>query len=130
MNSLSYEEYFELPNKEDIASTPVSYNYDRQFNEALIRVWQPPDRSDFYLKFTYSRKIYNIENNSDEPDFPMEWHQAIVYNLAVRIAPIYGKHKDAGFQELIGEASKFLADGATFDNEVGSIYIRAGNRYG
>lgn len=130
MNYLSYEEYFQLPNKYDSSTTPVSFNYDRQLDEAIIRVWQPPNVANFYLKLTYSRKINNIDLNSDEPDFPMEWHESIVYNLAVRIAPSFGKNKDNGFQVLIQMASQFLQNAESFDNENGSYYIRPSRLYG
>lgn len=130
MNYLSYEEYFQLPNKQDASTTPVSFNYDRQLDEAIIRIWQPSNAANFYLKFTYSRKINNIDLNSDEPDFPVEWHEAIVYNLAVRIAPAFSKNKDAGFQTLMALSSQFLQNAVSFDNENGSYYIRPGRLYG
>jgi tetratricopeptide (TPR) repeat protein len=124
MNYLSYEEYFQLPNKEDTTSTPTSYNYDRQLDYAAIRLWPTPDTANIIIKLTLSRKIANFDVNSDEPDFPMEWHEAIVYNLAVRLAPAFGKNKDAGHQMLITEAAGALQSALSFDNEMGSYYIR------
>jgi len=130
MNYLSYEEYFQLPNKYDSTTTPVSFNYDRQLNEAIIRIWQPPNAANFRIKITYSKKISNIDLNSDEPDFPMEWHEAIVYNLAIRLSPAFGKNKDAGFQSLVALGSQFLQNASSFDNENGSYYIRPSRLYG
>jgi hypothetical protein len=130
MNYLSYEEYFQLPNKYDSTTTPVSFNYDRQLNEAIIRIWQPPNAANFQVKITYSKKISNFDLNSDEPDFPMEWHEAIVYNLAIRLSPAFGKNKDAGFQSLLALGSQFLQNAVSFDNENGSQYIRPGRLYG
>lgn len=124
MNYLSYEEYFQLPNKETSLSTPVSYNYDKQLDEAVIRIWPSPSSADLIIKFTLSRKIYNFDVNSNEPDFPMEWHRAIIYNLAVSIAPAFGKNKDTGFQMLIQQAAIYLNEAAAFDNELGSIYVK------
>jgi hypothetical protein len=124
LNYLSYEEYFELPNKEDTTSTPVSYNYDRQLNEAVIRLWPNPDTANIVMKFTMSRKIANFDVNSNDPDFPMEWHEAIVYNLAVRLAPAFGKNKDTGYQLLAAEAKAYLENALGFDNELGSIYLK------
>lgn len=129
MNSLSYEEYFQLPNKTAPTSTPVSYNYDRQLEEAIIRLWTTPNRT-IIIKFTLSRKTYNFDINSNEPDFPMEWHEAIVYNLAIRIAPSFGKNKDEGFQMLATMASQFLQNALSFDNEGGSLYFRPDFHYG
>lgn len=130
LNYLSYEEYFQLPNKDDTTSTPTSYNYDRQRDEAIIKLWQTPDSANIVTKFTLSRKIANFDVNSNEPDFPMEWHEAIVYNLAVRLAPHYGKNKDSGYQMLLAQANSYLQTAAGFDNEMGAVYIRPDFRNG
>lgn len=131
LNYLSYQEYFELPNKDTATSTPVSYNYDRQRDETIIKVWPKPDTADLLFKFTISRRVFIFDVNSDEPDFPIEWHEAIIYNLAVRLAPSFGKNKDVGFQALVGQATAILQDALAMDNESGSsIYFSPDYRNG
>lgn len=130
MNFLSYEEYFELPNKDDPTNTPVSYNYDRQRNSAVIRLWPMPDNSTVIVKLTISRRIYIFEANSNNPDFPEEWSEPLVLNVAVKLAPAFGKNKGETFTALKMDAQQALKDVLEFDNEPGSIYFQPNFRNG
>jgi hypothetical protein len=127
MNYLSFQEYMALPNKQSSPSTPVSYNYDRQLENTIIRLWPQPGTADLLVKLVVSQKIANEDVNSDEPYFPEEWFDAIVLHLAVKLSPRYGKHKDAGFSNLIQMADRALNLALAFDNEVGSIYFSPNN---
>lgn len=124
LNSLSYNEYMNLPNKEDTTSTPVSYQYDRQLDETIIRIWPNPDKSDTILKFIVGQKVTNLDQNSDEADFPDEWQLPIIQKLAILMAPAYGKNKDAGFANLVADAKANLDIARAFDNEVGSVFFQ------
>lgn len=130
MNYLAYEEYFQLPNKDDATNTPVSFNYDRQLGEAVIRLWPTPENSTVIVKLTISRKIENFDTNSNTPDFPVEWHEAIVTNLALKLASAFGRNKDQGYMNLKQDAREALEIAATFDNENGSIYFRPDYTHG
>lgn len=123
MNYLSYEEYFQLPNK-TAESTPVSYNYDRQLNAAEIRVWPVPQNVEYLMKITMAQKIGFFESSTDVPDFPQEWHEALVLNLAVKIGPAFGKAGDANFAALKQDAMAAFEDALTFDSEQGSLYFQ------
>ncbi len=123
LNYLSYEEYFEQPNK-NITGIPNSYNYDRQLNEAVIKLWPVPDNANSIIKFILSRNIYKFDDNSDDADFPSKWHRAIVWNLAVELAPAFGKNKDVGYTNLVQLANLYLNQAESFDNELGSLYIK------
>jgi hypothetical protein len=123
LNSLSYSEYFQLPNKRD-QSTPVSYMYDRQLADAMIYLWPVPERSDIIIKLLIGQRINNLQNNSDAAEFPNEWNLPLAYNLAVMLAPAYGKNTGDTFANLAGQAEKSLRTALAFDNEVGSIYIK------
>jgi len=124
LNSLSYNEYMNLPNKIDSMSTPVSYQYDRQLDETIIRIWPTPDKSDVLLKFIIGQKVTNLDQNSDEADFPDEWQLPIIQKLAVLLAPAYGKNKDQGYANLVQDAAANLAIARAFDNEVGSVFFQ------
>jgi hypothetical protein len=131
MDCLSYEEYFELPNKTGTsASMPVSYMYDRQLEETIITLWPNPTTADLLVKFVVSQKITNLDINADEPDFPEEWHEAIILNLAYRLCPAYGKNTGDKYANLKAEAAESYIRAKSFDNEVGSIYLRPDNRHG
>lgn len=122
LNYYSYREYFEQPNK-IVTGTPVVWNYDRQIDEAIVRLWPTPSDSSFRVNFIVSRSIQDMDSNSDTFDLPVEWLDAITYNLAVRIAPAYGKAQGDNFAELRRQAMQYEQDLLGFDNEQGSIYI-------
>ena len=123
MDYFSYEEWFELPNKTD-TSTPVSFSYDKQLNSAVIRLWPTPNDCNVIIKFVISREIDNFDVNSNTPDFPQEWHDAIVLNLALRLCFPYRKANDNAYQNLKIEAKESLSDALGFDNEQNSMYIQ------
>jgi hypothetical protein len=124
MDYFSYQEWFELPNKVGETSTPVSFSYDKQLSEALIRLWPAPNDCNVIIKFVISREIYNFDVNSDTPDFPQEWHEAIYLNLAVRLAFPHRKANDQAYQNLLSLAQQSLDEALGFDNEQNSMYIQ------
>jgi hypothetical protein len=124
MDYLSYEEWFELPNKTDTTSTPVSFSYDKQLTSGVIRLWPNPNDCNVIIKFVISREIFNFDVNSNTPDFPQEWHDAIVLNLALRLAFPHRKANDNAYQNLKLEAKEALNDSLGFDNEQNSIYFQ------
>ena len=42
------------------------------------------------MKFTYQPQFDIFKNNTDNPDFPPEWYETLVYNLASRLGGSYG----------------------------------------
>jgi hypothetical protein len=72
--------------------------------------------------FTYDRQIEIFENTLDKQDFPNEWSEAIVYQLAVRLAPRYGKIDKLTILKPI--ADELLKKMESFDDEWGSIYLQ------
>jgi len=123
MNYLSYEEYFQLPNKVSVG-TPVSYNYDRQLGKALIKLWPIPNDVDYVGKITFAKRIEDFDANNNTPDFPQEWHEALILNLSARMAHAFGKDKGASYMSLKQDAQEALSNMLSFDNEESSIYFQ------
>lgn len=123
----SYEQYFNLPSKDSL-STPVIYNYDRQRDSAVIRVWPTPADVSTSLKITILRKIQDFDIGTNTPDFPQEWQEALVLNLAVKVSGLFGKRGTQKYQDLKLEAETCLALVMGYDNEPGSIYNQIDNR--
>jgi len=129
VDSLSYEEYFQQPNKTQ-SGTPTLYEYDRQLGVGVIRVWLVPEDVEWLLKITYSEKIEDFDANSNTPDFPQEWEDAIVLNLAVKLAPTYGKGNGQNFAALLQEANQALTDALGSDTEQSSMFLQPDFRGG
>ena len=127
LNSISREEYFGLPDKTS-QGQPVSYFYDPQLSTGKLHLWPSPDAIDYSLKITYSRSIEDFDTASDNPDFPQEWLEAITYNLAVRLAPMFGKDQKA-LQMIAPMAAQMLQDVKMWDNENGSLSVTPDRRF-
>lgn len=125
LTKISREEYFALSDK-DSSGTVNLYYYDRQASSGYLYVWPAPSDSNTRLKITYVRTIEDFDSNANNPDFPQEWVEAIKYQLAVRLAPAFGK--DAKLQTLGPLASSMLENMLEWDNEHASLFLHPDNR--
>ncbi len=126
----SYTDYTNMPNKANLG-TPNMWSYDRQLDKTVINIWQNPADVSYYINFVVDRKIQDVDINSNTFDFPQEWGEPIELNLAVRLAPVYGKAQGDNFAVLQSQAQESLTRALENDNELGSLYIipsRAGVR--
>ncbi len=124
---LSYQDFFELPNKNS-AAVPTMYNYDRQLNDAVIRIWPVPSDFTYDLSFVFQSVFFDFDTNENSPDFPQEWYDALVLNLAVRCASTFGKNVGQSYANLEKRASDALILANSHDNEQGSMRIQPENR--
>jgi hypothetical protein len=124
MHRLSREEYYAIPVKTS-EGYPTSWYYDRQRAGGTIYVWPAPDSAAGTLKFTYRRIIMDMDVSADDIDLPQEWHEAIVYNLAVRLAPGLGVVSSPEFAEVKAEAQRtyMVVKGLDAGEGMGSIRI-------
>lgn len=91
MEALTSTEYDELPDK-DSTGRPTTYFYDRQREAALFYIWPVlSSADDETVEITYEREIDDHASLNDTIDAPVEWHEAIVYGLAERLAPDFGR---------------------------------------
>jgi hypothetical protein len=106
--------------------TPTSLSYLPFAGTGALFLWPLPDlywqtNGKLYLRF--QRPFQDFVNSTDEPDFPVEWHEALIYNLAVRLASEYGvSPTDRGI--LKSEAKEALENALSFGTEEGSLFIQ------
>lgn len=120
-------EYRNQPGK-DSTGKPVFVYYDPQLEHGILYVWPTPDSSTDQLKFTYRSYIEDFDETSDNPHFPAEWLEALVYNLAVRLAPQYELNPQEAMQ-LGAMAQAFLTDAENSDMEDGSLFLSPEDEY-
>jgi hypothetical protein len=123
-------DFFDIPNKEQ-TGTPLAIHYRPHAYINNVTIWPIPDsywQTNGQVVFRAQRPLQDFDSATDEPDFPVEWHEALIYNLAVRLAPEYGL---AGMdrQTLKQEAKEALDLALSFDQEEGSLYIRPAYRW-
>lgn len=120
---MSRNEYAELTDKTS-KGTPNQYFYDPQMGSSVIYVWQASNNSRDSLVMTAKIPFTNFSTYSTTADFPEEWMQAIIWNLALIIAPEYSK--DGGMDNinfLIKMAEESKEKVMRWDSEDTSIYF-------
>lgn len=91
MIALSRIDYRNLPNKYNTGVT-TQYFYDPRGGantQGLIWVWPAPPDVTNAVKFTWWRPVQDFTTSANTPDLPQEWLDALVWNLAYKMAPEY-----------------------------------------
>lgn len=123
---LAHKDYFEQTNKTE-TGTPTMIYFQPFSTYAVLSLWQPPDDywDDKTIECTFQRQIGDLSSADDEIDFPAEWHEALIYQLAVRLAPNYGlPPSDRAI--LKQEAKDALELVLRSDQDEPSLFIKAG----
>lgn len=114
MIEMTRDEYDNLPVK-TTTGTPTQWYYDRQREAAKLYVWPvPASVTTETLEITYHREIEDM-GASDVIDAPAEWYEAIVYNLALRLANYFKVQQQP--VNLAALAQMALADALADDRE-------------
>lgn len=89
IDDVMYNQYITQKN---ISGIPYWLNYDNGFPQAKIRLWPVPSTA--YVLYLLSEKPLTEFDLDDDVSYPPGWEAAIVYNLAVWLAPQYGQEPD------------------------------------
>jgi len=122
VTSWSRQSYFNQVNKLS-RGTIVNAYYSPQLENGRVYVWQTATSVNNLLRFTFERPLDDILTSDDTLDFPPEWLEAIIYNLAARLADDY----DAPPQKAANVNNKaiaFLDDLLGWDEEMESITLQ------
>jgi len=121
---LSREDYYRIPNRTN-EGFPTQWYFDRQRDSGTLYIWPEPDDALYDVTFTYRRRIMDMDAASDNFDLPQEWYHALVYNLALKLVPIYGKSGTPRAAEIRQEAADAYNSIRGFDLSEGeaSIFI-------
>lgn len=127
MNELARQEYYDLPTK-SATGMPVSWYFDPQRTIRTLYVWPTASTAiaaNTALHYTYLRVIEDIDALENDPDVPQEWLEALIYNLAARLALAYGSDALASVATI---ANGLLADLSAQDQESVSVYFQPGRQ--
>lgn len=121
LQEISRSEYFSLPNKAS-AGRPACYYFDPQTSLAKIYLW-PTLASGITatLEFSYIRQTQDMDAAANNFDLPVEWSEAICYNLAARLAPKFGTTVGP---EVAAIAIASLDDLMGWDREPASVFFQ------
>jgi len=126
---LTWEDYNRLSAKEQ-EGTPSQLFYQPKNYVGSIAIWPRPDTywtTNGSLIIRYQKLFEDFDAAADNPDFPVEWHEPLAYQLAVRLAPMYGLAPNDR-QILVQEAGQILKGVLDFDQEEGSIFVQPARR--
>ena len=116
----SRNEYMDLADKSN-SGTITQFYYDPQLDNGLFHVWPTSGDVQNIIRMTIKKPIMDFDASADNGEFPPEWADAVVLNLAVRISIKMGMPVDSNLKEL-AETTFFLA--STYDNEKTSTYFQ------
>lgn len=105
------------------SGTPVNLYYQPFETYGAINLWPKPNDSVTAISIRYQVPFEDIVNLTDNLDFPSYWTEAIIYNLAQRLAPEYGIPL-MDRQVLTQEAEKHHQNALGFGVEEGSFYFQ------
>lgn len=121
LTRLMREDYMNLSDK-STQGDPTQWFLDMQLNTATLYLYPVPNSVSTQIKYTYTRSLEDLTGANENPDIPSQFLSALTYNLAVMLAPAYGKLDIV--QKGLGQiAGNELSTCKGFDIEDGSIYI-------
>lgn len=98
----------------------VNMKYQPFINYGVVSVWPTPNTDNQVLTLSYYRPFEVFNSGTDTPDFPQEWQNALIYQLALILADEYGLPLPDK-QWLEKQADKRLASALANGTEEGSI---------
>ena len=131
MGEFSWVDYFNLPNpNSNTTSGPSVYMFNRQTTTSSLYIW-PLSTLGGSMIATVGRVVDDVNDPSDATDFPDEWTETMIYNLADRLMDDQGMA--AGDPETANRITQHalvlyrrLAD---FDRPT-SVFMRPWNKVG
>lgn len=121
---LTHHDYNWLSSKYN-RGTPVQFFYNPGNQVGELKLWPTPDQYAIdhrEIHITYQRPFEDAGDSNTTLDFPPYWNTAIIYNLALRMAPDSGL-TIAERQLLQREASAFWERALGFGTEEGSLFV-------
>lgn len=116
MQELTRNEYLELPDKSS-SGIPTCWYYDRQRDAGVLYVWPVlATATTQAIRYSYVRRIEDIDDANNDLDVPPEYIDLIGYNLAARLLDNYGLN-DGPSQRILQRAALLVQQARDHDRE-------------
>lgn len=125
MMLISRQEYNTLGSKFS-TGTMNSFFYDVRNLDGKLNVFLTPTTdtaTNYEFHFVYQRPIYDITTAQASPDFPNEWMNTLVWNLADQLAIEYGVPM-GNRQEIALRARAYIEQLEGWDVEIASTFFK------
>jgi hypothetical protein len=123
MSRLNRDDYTNLPNKNFTANQPYQYWFDRTIPKPSIYLWPTPSTAFVQMTVWYSRQIQDVGDLTNELEVPQRWYEAIVMNLAHRMALSLPQVDLNRIQYLEGQAKFYLDQVEQEERDKSPIYF-------
>ncbi len=115
LDQYTRDRYWEMTRK-TWSSRPTAFYYENTHADGTLYTnYQATDFTET-LELIYQRPIEDFDSTANTPDFPQEWYEALKYNLAIRIAPEYGRSDAIPHLAPFAMEAKMNAKNSTGDN--------------
>jgi len=128
----SLYDFNELPDGVPNPGVPVHYMFQPGIQSGTLKIWPAPTAevvTQNEIHVVKQKKFDGFFNATETPDFPSFYTDALIYSLAVRLAPEYGVPLgDRGI--LQKEASYYTEEAFSYGDEDGSLYFQVDPFFG
>jgi hypothetical protein len=101
-------------------ATPTEYYYKRGLTSGTLSFnYKPSDTTEDFI-ITYVRPLQDIDNVTDDVEFPQEWFRALKFNLAIEMALEYQRPISPVLMKLATDSLDLVQ---SFDTQDASIFI-------
>jgi hypothetical protein len=124
MARLNRDSYANLPNK-TFTGKPLQFWLDRTLNEPVMYIWPVPNEAQALGQVvTYvKRYIMDVGSLTEEIEVPQRWFEAIVYQLAARLAEELPQVDPAMLPVLDQKAMRALNEAEVEERDNSPIYF-------
>jgi hypothetical protein len=85
MEVIGYNMWMDIPNKNSFG-IPIQIWYDNKISPTIYINPQLEDTDDYVIHYLKIKRIEDFDTETDTPDFPVEWIEPIVWNVAYNIS--------------------------------------------
>jgi len=86
---LTLEEYEEITDK-DAEGDPSAIYYERRTDTGKLYLDRSPSDTTKTIRIVYLQPIEDVDSNTDDLDFPAEYHLPVAHQLGLEVAPKFG----------------------------------------
>jgi len=104
LRNISHDDYFRLTNR-NIVSRPTQYYYNPRLDDGRLYVYPLAQNALYLMKFTVESTIEDLLTGTENADFPQEWLNALIWNLAEEMGLEFGANLEK-MQIIIAKAQK------------------------
>jgi len=118
LSASSYQEYHQFLNKTTNGS-PTLYSYEPKNLNGTFSLYPRPTDGAERVMISYERTMEDMDEASNDFDFPSEWLEPLTWQLAVRLAPMFGKSQK--LTTILPLASTMLENLLDWNTEITTI---------